>query len=200
MKKKKDLIVIGVLLAVALALHALNILLPQAQIADKTADATLAPDAIEYITTPVPTTAPAAEPTAEPTGEPTDLPTAEATDAPTAAPAAEPTDAPEAAFGPMPRPQTQDVRGHVVLTVGGRQYGEPIAMDSDKIITLKQEDGKINKVHITPDGVYMESSTCHNQDCVHQGEITPENYTSRVLSTFVICLPNNVTIEFVPAK
>lgn len=108
-------------------------------------------------------------------------------------------EAQSAMIGPMPPAQTQQVRGHVVLTVAGRQYGEPIAMDRDKIITLKQDDGKINKVHITPEKVYMESSTCSNQDCVGQGEITLENYQTRVLSTFVICLPNSVTIEMVPA-
>ena len=103
-------------------------------------------------------------------------------------------------MGPMPKAQTAVVRGHVVLNVGGRQYGDPIPMDRDKIITLKQEDGKINKVHITPEKVFMESSTCDNQDCVMQGEITVDNYKTRVLSTFVICLPNNVSIEFIPAE
>ena len=167
MNKKKDLIIVGVLLAGALFLHALSALLPDPSLESRTADATLAPDAIEYV-------------------------------APTAAPTQEPQEA--AAAGPMPRPQTEKVRGHVVLIVGGRQYGDPIAMDRDKIITLRQEDGKINKVHITPEKVFMESSTCDNQDCVLQGEITLDNYATRVLSTYVICLPNNVTIELIPSQ
>ena len=102
--------------------------------------------------------------------------------------------------GPMPPKQAQTIRGHVVLTVGGRQYGDPIPMDRDKIITVRQEDGKINKVHITAEKVYMESSTCDNQDCVGQGEIHVDTYQSRILSTFIICLPNNVQIEMVPAE
>ncbi len=175
MNKKKDLIIVGVLLAAALLLHALSALLPDPSLENKTADVTLAPDAIEYIE---PTSAPESEPTQEPQKE---------------------TAAPKMA-GPMPRPQTEKVRGYVVLTVAGRQYGDPIAMDRDKIITLKQEDGKINKVHITPEKVYMESSTCENQDCVMQGEITIDNYKTRVLSTYVICLPNDVSIEFIPAE
>lgn len=195
MNKKKDLIVVGVLLAAALALHALSALLPKPDLAAKTADATLAPDAIEYVE---PTAAPTDEATAEPTSEPTAAPTVETAQEPTAAPDEKPQEA--VAAGPMPRPQTQKVRGHVVLTVGGRQYGDPIAMDRDKIITLKQEDGKINKVHITPEKVFMESSTCDNQDCVMQGEITLDNYKTRVLSTYVICLPNNVSIEMIPAE
>lgn len=174
MSKKKDFIIVGALLAAALLLYAASALMPKTDISQKTADVTLAPDAVEYI-----------EPTNAPTVQPD-----EATQA----------DEAPAAMGPMPRPQTQAVRGHVVLTVGGRQYGDPIPMDRDKIITLKQENGKINKVHITPEKVYMESSTCDNQDCVQQGEISLENYQTRVLSTYVICLPNNVTIEMVPVE
>ena len=174
MKIKKDLIVVGALLAAALLLHALSALLPDPSLENKTADVTLAPDAIEYI-----------EPTSAPTQEPQ-----------------KETAAPQAAgpVGPMPKAQTEKVRGHVVLTVAGRQYGDPITMDRDKIITLKQEDGKINKVHITPEKVFMESSTCDNQDCVMQGEITVDNYKTRVLTTYVICLPNDVSIEFIPAE
>ena len=33
-----------------------------------------------------------------------------------------------------------------------------------------------------------------------QGEITLDNYKTRILSTFVICLPNAVTIEMVPVE
>ncbi len=187
MNKKKDLIIVGVLLAGALLLHALSALLPDPSLKNKTADATLAPDAIEYI-----------DPTVAPTDRPSEAPTAEVAAEVTVQPTKAPQEA--AAVGPMPRPQTEAVRGYVVLTVGGRQYGDPIAMDRDKIITLKQEDGKINKVHITPEKVFMESSTCDNQDCVQQGEITLDNYKTRVLSTYVICLPNNVSIEFIPAE
>ena len=142
-----------------------------------------------------PTAAPATEaPAAEPTAEPTEAPTAEPTEAP-AAEAQGP-----AMMGPMPPKKAEKVRGHVLLTVGGRQYGDPIPMDRDKIITLRQEDGKINKVHITPECVYMESSTCENQDCVGQGEVHVDTYQDRILSTYIICLPNNVSIEMVPAE
>ena len=100
----------------------------------------------------------------------------------------------------MPPKLATQVGGHVVLTVSGRQYGDPIPMDRDKIITLRQEDGKINKVHITPEKVYMESSTCDNQDCVQQGEVHMDTYKDRILSTYIICLPNNVSIEMVPVE
>lgn len=213
MPKKKDILIIAAVVIVAALMLGVSKLMPKTDLSNKTADVTLAPDAIEYLD---PTPEPTAEPTAVPeaTAKPTEAPTTapEATAEPTAAPEAtdEPTEAPTAApekaevagpmmAGPMPPKQTAEVRGHVLLTVGNRQYGDPIPMDRDKIITLKQEDGKINKVHITPETVYMESSTCENQDCVQQGEIHVDTYQDRILGTFVVCLPNNVTIEMVPA-
>ncbi len=195
MLKKKDLLLIAVVLLAAVALFAGSKLLPKTDLSTKTADVTLAPDAIEYLDeTPAPdvtdaTDAPEAAQTPEATAEPA------ATEAPEA------TDAPQSAnmVGPMMPKQTEKVRGHVVITVAGRQYGDPIPMDRDKIITVKQENGAINRIHITPEYVEMESSTCENQDCIGEGEVNVNTYKDRILSTYIICLPNQVTIEMVPA-
>lgn len=189
MLKKKDLLIIAVVLLAAVALFAGSKLLPKTDLSTKTADVTLAPDAIEYLDeTPAPD-APEAAQTPEATAEPV------ATEAP------ETTDAPQSAnmVGPMMPKQTEKVRGHVVITVAGRQYGDPIPMDRDKIITVKQENGAINRIHITPEYVEMESSTCENQDCIGEGEVNVNTYKDRILSTYIICLPNQVTIEMVPA-
>ena len=198
MLKKKDLLIIAVVLLAAVALFAGSKLLPKTDLSTKTADVTLAPDAIEYLDeTPAPdaTEAPEAAQTPEATAEPA------ATDAPAATEAPEATDAPQSAnmVGPMMPKQTEKVRGHVVITVAGRQYGDPIPMDRDKIITVKQENGAINRIHITPEYVEMESSTCENQDCIGEGEVNVNTYKDRILSTYIICLPNQVTIEMVPA-
>lgn len=198
MLKKKDLLIIAVVLLAAVALFAGSKLLPKTDLSTKTADVTLAPDAIEYLDeTPAPdaTDAPEAAQTPEATAEPA------ATEAPVATEAPEATDAPQSAnmVGPMMPKQTEKVRGHVVITVAGRQYGDPIPMDRDKIITVKQENGAINRIHITPEYVEMESSTCENQDCIGEGEVNVNTYKDRILSTYIICLPNQVTIEMVPA-
>ena len=195
MLKKKDLLIIAVVLLAAVALFAGSKLLPKTDLSTKTADVTLAPDAIEYLDeTPAPD-APEAAQTPEATAEPT------ATEAPAATEAPEATDAPQSAnmVGPIMPKQTEKVRGHVVITVAGRQYGDPIPMDRDKIITVKQENGAINRIHITPEYVEMESSTCENQDCIGEGEVNVNTYKDRILSTYIICLPNQVTIEMVPA-
>lgn len=195
MLKKKDLLIIAVVLLAAVALFAGSKMLPKTDLSTKTADVTLAPDAIEYLDeTPAPD-APEAAQTPEATAEPT------ATEAPAATEAPEATDAPQSAnmVGPIMPKQTEKVRGHVVITVAGRQYGDPIPMDRDKIITVKQENGAINRIHITPEYVEMESSTCENQDCIGEGEVNVNTYKDRILSTYIICLPNQVTIEMVPA-
>ena len=195
MLKKKDLLIIAVVLLAAVALFAGSKMLPKTDLSTKTADVTLAPDAIEYLDeTPAPEATEAAQ-TPEATAEPA------ATEAPTATEAPEATDAPQSAnmVGPMMPKQTEKVRGHVVITVAGRQYGDPIPMDRDKIITVKQENGAINRIHITPEYVEMESSTCENQDCIGEGEVNVNTYKDRIMSTYIICLPNQVTIEMVPA-
>lgn len=189
MLKKKDLLIIAVVLLAAVALFAGSKMLPKTDLSTKTADVTLAPDAIEYLDeTPAPEATEAAQ-------------TPEATAEPAATEAPEATDAPQNAnmVGPMMPKQTEKVRGHVVITVAGRQYGDPIPMDRDKIITVKQENGAINRIHITPEYVEMESSTCENQDCIGEGEVNVNTYKDRILSTYIICLPNQVTIEMVPA-
>ena len=196
MPKKKDSLIIGAVLLIAVVLFIVSRVMPKTDLNQKTADVTLAPDAVEYL-----------DATPEASAEPTDSP--KATPEPTAVPeetapaeaTAEPTEALQSAnmMGPMPVPQTEEVKGHVIITVGGRQYGDPIPMDRDKIITIRQENGEINKIRITPDSVDMEYSTCENQDCIGEGTITLDNYNERILGTWIICLPNQVTIEMVPA-
>ncbi|MBP3523237.1 MAG: NusG domain II-containing protein [Clostridia bacterium] len=227
MPKRRDLLLIALVILVAAVMLGVSRLMPKTDLSSRTADVTLAPDAIEYVeATPSPeatgmpqlivpaetaapeeteapkaTQAPAQAP--EVTEVPGQLIVPAETATPEAAEAPEATKAPaqEAAMvGPMPPKKAEKVRGYVVLTVGGRQYGDPIPMDRDKIITLKQDDGKINKVHITPETVYMEFSTCENQDCVGQGEVHVDTYKDRILGTYIICLPNNVSIEMVPAE
>ncbi len=185
MPKKKDAWIIAGVLVLAVALFAISRFMPKKDLSERVAQETLAPDAVEYLTP---------EP-AQQEPEETELPTVQ----PEETESSQPQETAQVA-GPMPPAQTAEVKGHVIITVAGRQYGDPIAMDRDKVITIRQDDGKVNKVHITPEKVYMESSTCDNQDCVGQGEVSLENYETRILSTYVICLPNEVTIEMVPVE
>lgn len=62
-------------------------------------------------------------------------------------------------------------------------------------ITIEQPNGHVNVVRIDGVGVHMESSSCRNQLCVGQSEITPQNFSSRALGRTIVCLPNRVLVE-----
>ena len=281
MPRKKDIWLILAVLLAALVIFLLAKQMPQKSLEGRTADVTIAPDAIEVLehtekpdvsalqqpsdsqtpapavtkdtvtaepakTVPADQAAPAATArpaeaenvrdvptvTAEPaettsetltaptvtpgaaTAEPAET-TPEVLDAPTVTPGAvtaEPeeaaaTAAPETAkpvagpvMGPVLERSQEPVKGHVIIMVQGQQYGDPIPMDMDKIITVRQDAHTINRIHITRESVHMESSTCENQDCVGQGMVTFENYRSRILGAYIVCLPNGVTVEMVPVS
>ena len=61
--------------------------------------------------------------------------------------------------------------------------------------TLPDGTEALNVIHLLPNGVYMESSTCEGHDCVEQGTVTFDNIQERILSRFILCLPNQVSLE-----
>ena len=77
----------------------------------------------------------------------------------------------------------------------GDQVWEPIALADGDSYTITQPDGRENVVHVTSTGAVMHFSTCDNQSCVQQGQVTLENRDSRVLANMIICLPNEVILE-----
>ena len=105
------------------------------------------------------------------------------------------------------RPETlpegnEDAAGYVYIKAAGqgRWFTLP---EEETSIQLRRNDSNgeeiRNIIAFTPDSVYMKESTCENQDCVMQGEVTPENYKTRALNAFIVCLPNEVSIELIPA-
>ena len=81
------------------------------------------------------------------------------------------------------RIQVQDQVWDAIPMVDGGEY------------VIDQGNGKTNVVHTTATGAVMHSSTCDNQSCVQQGEVTLENRDMRVLTNMIICLPNEVILE-----
>ena len=169
-----------------------------AEPAETTSEALAAPTV-----TPGAATAEPAETTPEVQSTPTVTPGAETAEPEEAAATAAPETAKPVAgpvMGPVLERSQEPVKGHVIIMVQGQQYGDPIPMDMDKIITVRQDAHTINRIHITRESVHMESSTCENQDCVGQGMVTLENYRSRILGAYIVCLPNGVTVEMVPVS
>lgn len=84
-----------------------------------------------------------------------------------------------------------------VLVYLGNQLYDIVPLGETQTITVDQGNGMVNEIHIDSNGTYMAHSTCDNQDCVKQGDITLDNYQDRILMNWVICLPNQVSIELV---
>ena len=88
----------------------------------------------------------------------------------------------------------------IKIYVGSEMY-RSVSAGGEETITIDQGDGKINVIEITGTGVRMKSSTCPNQDCVMQGELPFESKNSAgILSDWIICLPNGVSVEIVPGE
>ena len=80
----------------------------------------------------------------------------------------------------------------VVISQDGKEV-QRIAMDTVKnphIIEITGEDGAWNRVWISEDSVKMESASCPDGLCVHQGAISDGLLT-------IVCLPNKVQIQIV---
>ena len=103
-----------------------------------------------------------------------------------------------AAAGILLKPRTetaaQGVQGWLRIQVDD-QVMEPVPLVADGEYVIEQPDGKQNVVRTSATGAVMHFSTCDNQSCVEQGEVTLENRDSRVLSNMIICLPNEVILE-----
>ena len=93
----------------------------------------------------------------------------------------------------------QYAKGYIRVSSATMGGWLPLPDEEDYVFPLRQTlmDGTeaVNLIHVTPEGYYMEASTCQNQDCVHQGEVTLSNREMRALGNMVICLPNQVYLE-----
>lgn len=122
-----------------------------------------------------------------------DVPEAEA------AATAQPEDGKESEESPKP------AKGYVLVTTATQSGWLPLPEEGEVSYPIRQilPDGTEaeNVIHLTPEGVYMEDSTCANHDCIQQGIVTLENREERILSNMIICLPNQVSLQlFTPEE
>ncbi len=87
----------------------------------------------------------------------------------------------------------------VTVYVSDQEYCRVSASDY-QTITVDQGDGRVNVIVIDENGVHMESSTCKNQLCVQQGTIDPGKADELLLNSWIVCLPNGVTVEVTAAE
>ena len=110
---------------------------------------------------------------------------------------------PEVTAAPDDSPQP--AKAYVLVTTASQSGWLPLPEEGETSYPLRQllPDGTeaVNVIHLTPEGVYMEDSTCEGHDCVQQGMVTLENRDERILSNMIICLPNQVTLQlFTPEE
>ena len=74
-----------------------------------------------------------------------------------------------------------------------------LPLDAERELTLDQGDGRVNVLHLSPSGVVMQSASCYNQSCVHQGEVTLANRASRPLYNMIVCAPHRLVVELLTA-
>ena len=101
--------------------------------------------------------------------------------------------------------EAQPARGYVLVQTATQSGWLPLPDEGEYSYPLRQvlPDGSEaeNLIHLTADGVYMEDSTCENHDCIAQGTVTLENRDERILSNYIICLPNQVFLQlFTPEE
>ena len=108
--------------------------------------------------------------------------------------AADKTAAPSPSGFEMPSATLPPAQCYLLISVGDVVF-EPYPLLKEQDLPITQTDGKQNVVHVSPNGFYMSSSNCSNQDCVHQGEVTLQNRDQRLLFNQVVCLPNQVMLE-----
>ena len=183
--KKQNLLVLGIAAALIIIVALIAIFAPQTRSIPENAPAV---EVDQLATQPAVTETPAVEATAVP--EATEAPAAEATAVPEATAAPETDEA--AAVTPA-------VEAYLVISVQGAIY-EPLPLGGEGVFTIKQDENTSNTVHVTPTSVWMEHSSCDNQDCVDQGTVSLENIDSRVLYNMIICLPNQVVLELHTAE
>ncbi|MCL1854472.1 MAG: NusG domain II-containing protein [Clostridia bacterium] len=93
---------------------------------------------------------------------------------------------------------TQEPRLYIRYQVGGEEAAL-LPLTREERVVVNQGEGKVNTLRVWPGGVEMESSSCHNQLCVYQGPVTPDNWDSRPLMAMIVCAPHRLVVELLEA-
>ena len=99
--------------------------------------------------------------------------------------------------------QLPEAKGYVRITSADRVQWFPLPeTDGTNYEISRATTGGMmtNVVRVTPEGVFVESANCDNQDCVEQGMVTLENRETRALANMIICLPHEMSVELYSAE
>ncbi len=87
-------------------------------------------------------------------------------------------------------------RDAVNIYVDGALY-ESFPSGEEHTVTIER-NGERNVILLEKDGVRMISSTCRNQICVHTGKLYYADAAALDLNSWIVCLPNKVSVEVLP--
>ena len=88
----------------------------------------------------------------------------------------------------------QALSGMVEIRVNGALFAS-VPLDEVLDVVVEQENGEKNIVTVSGGGARMAFSSCKNQLCLHQGEVTAANWIGRAMGRAIVCLPNRVLVE-----
>ncbi|MBQ9832461.1 MAG: NusG domain II-containing protein [Clostridia bacterium] len=82
----------------------------------------------------------------------------------------------------------------VEIYIDNSLYAE-YPLSSEQFITLKLDDSQKCEIEITGGGVRMYSSSCPDKLCERSGLLTVEKAATSDLASWIVCLPNSVSIH-----
>ena len=88
-----------------------------------------------------------------------------------------------------------DTQAYLRVQVGSEIWPLIPLTDGGEYTVSQLENGAKNVIRTTASGAVMHFSTCDNQNCVQQGEVTLENLDFRAMGNLIVCLPNQVVLE-----
>lgn len=93
---------------------------------------------------------------------------------------------------------TYPAESYLVVTTSNGSYNA-IPLIEEGSFKISFSDDEYNIIHVGKNSAYMESSSCDNQNCVGEGEVTLENRDTRVLYNMILCLPHDLSLELIDA-
>ena len=89
-------------------------------------------------------------------------------------------------------------KNHIVIYKGEEVFKKS-SLEVNKSIIVKY-DNHYNEIEIKDSMVRMKKANCKNQDCINQRAMIAENIEQRILQNWIICLPNEVSIELIKSN
>ena len=91
---------------------------------------------------------------------------------------------------------TDSSRGYAQVYLDGLPYAE-LSLASDELLTITQDDGKINQIEVSAGRIRMRSANCPDHTCVACGWLDPADRHLLPDDRWIVCLPNRVSIELI---